>query len=134
MRQFFILICAMTLNVSAYATTYKCSGDLRFERIIDGRSEIKTDKRENLFELQMSQWAKDKITIVDNMGKGAKTTVDQITKGGILRVDNTQRKGQVVTTVEVDFDLHSKNAVITLAMTRGNKTLKRTLTGQCIDY
>lgn len=128
MRQFLILVCAMTVNVSAYATTYKCSGDLRFERIIDGRSEVKTDKRENLFDLQTSQWAKDKITIVDNMGKGAKTTVEQITTNGTLRVDNTQRKGQVVTTVEVDFDLHSKDAVITIAMTRGNKTLKRTLT------
>jgi hypothetical protein len=134
MKKFFILALGISLSSLAFSETYKCSGDLVFERIINGKSEVKKQTSENLFELSTSQWAKDKITIKDNVGNGFKTTIPINIVDGVVRADHTQTTSGNAVTTAISFDLHSKDSLIAITFTKGNKTLKRTLTGKCLNY
>ena len=131
MKHLLITVVCLTTAVSVTAATYKCEGDLVFTRTVGTKVEVKNSSNYRNFAITTNNYSKSSVKFKDGKySRSIPVTINQ----GVYFADSTKRSNNgVINTVTFEFDEHSKDATISVVMTKGDKTLDRKFIGKCVD-
>jgi hypothetical protein len=124
------LILLLVSEVS-FAEVFKCTGSLTRTRT-DGASEeqIGPKPNSNHYELEISNWEKNSIRFVQFIeGKRYSGDIPAKVANGVYQTDHTMKKGNVISTAQIQFDVHSKKALILYTLTRGKVSIRSEFDG-----
>ena len=130
-KSFFFICLFLSCFSSVQAATYKCEGDLVFTRTVGTKVEVKNSSNYRNFAIITSNYSKSSVKFKDGKySRSIPVTINQ----GVYFADSTKRSNNgVINTVTFEFDEHSKDADISVVMTKGDKTLDRKFIGKCVD-
>jgi len=127
-----ILILLLLSEVS-FAAAFKCTGTLTGVRT-EGASEkqIGPQPDSNHYELEISNWKKNSIRVVEIIkGKRYPGDIPAKVVNGVYQTDHTIKRGNTISTTQIQFDVHSKKAAIVYTLTKGKVSIRSEFDGYC---
>ena len=124
----------MFVSEVALADVFKCDHGLLTRVKTEGSSvkQLGPIPNSGQYELEISNWKKNSIGVTEILkGKRFKESIPAEVSEGIYRTDHTMKKGNTISTTNIEFNVHSKKALIVYTLTKGNISIRSTFDGYC---
>ena len=133
-KHWLIVLTSALVSEVAIADVFKCDHGMLTRVRTEGSSvkQLGPAPNSGQYELEISNWKKNSIGFTEIVkGKRFEGSIPAEVSEGIYRADHTIKKGNTISTTNIEFNVHSKKALIVYTLTKGKISIRSTFDGYC---